>query len=60
MDIIWAVFDLDFEYVEQSKGDHADHHRAIEHYLQAHSIAAAKLVIIYHYDCVNISIPLYT
>ena len=28
--------------VEQSKGKHADHDRAIEHFIQAHSIATAR------------------
>jgi hypothetical protein len=28
--------------MEQSKGQHADHEAAIEHFLQAYSIASAK------------------
>ena len=36
------IQDLFTFQLEQSKGKHADHEKAIENFLQAHSIASAK------------------
>lgn len=32
------------DQIEQSKGEHADHAKAIEYYLKAHGIASSKSV----------------